>query len=116
MVNRLGQDNRRYHDRLRLRMAAAVGPFRRAALGYADSTIIEFCRLVDSPPLREAMDRHPDADLAVLLSDVLHRFTVRDGESGFDPTDFTPIQVNVKTFHDNAWLWVPQPPAKEPPG
>jgi len=117
MVDRLAQDNRRYLDRIRLRMAAAAGPFRPAALGYADSTIIEFCRLVDSPPLREAMDRHPDVDLAVLLSDVLHRFTIRDGESGLDPTDFTPIQVTVKTFHDNAWLWVPpQPPAKEPPG
>lgn len=109
MVDRLAQDNQRYHDRLRLRMAAAVGLFRRAALGYADNTIIEFCRLVDSPPLREAMARHPDADLAILLSDVLHRFTVRDGESGLDPTDFTPVQVKVKTFHGNAWLWVPRP-------
>jgi hypothetical protein len=113
-VVRLAQDNQRYHDRLRLRMAAAVGPVRPAALGYADNTIIEFCRLVDSPPLRQAMNDHPGADLAVLVSDVLHRFTVRDGESGLDPTDLTPIQVTVKTFQDTAWLWVPQSTAKEP--
>jgi hypothetical protein len=44
------------------------------------------------PILIVGMDHHPDADLAVLLSDVLHQFTVRDGESGLDPTDFTPFR------------------------
>jgi hypothetical protein len=109
VTDRLAQDNQRYRDRLRLRMAAAIGPVRRGALGYADNTIIEFCRLVDSKPLRDALAEHPEADLAVLFSDVLHRFAIRDGESGLDPNEFRSLPITVKTFHDHAWLWIPQP-------
>src|SRR5262249_35890292 len=109
IVDRLAQDNQRHQDRLRLRMAAAIGPARRGILGYADNTIIELCRLVDSRPLRDAMAEHPEADLAVPVSDGPHRFTIRDGESGLDPGELTPRSVTVKTFNDRAWLWVPRP-------
>ncbi|WP_436760168.1 hypothetical protein [Streptosporangium sp. V21-05] len=103
--DRLAQDNRRCLDHMRLRMAVVLGPVGMAALGYSGSTIVEVSRMLDSDPLRQAVRDHPQADLAVLVSDLLHRYTVREGHPALDPFDFTPCHVSNKGFTTNAWLW-----------
>jgi class 3 adenylate cyclase len=103
---RLRRDNQRHQDRIRLRVATDLGPVRPAATGFSGNTIIAFGRLVDSAPIRDAMARHPDADLAVLVSDWLYQHVVSHGYGGLDPAEFSRVQAVVKSFQADAWLWI----------
>jgi class 3 adenylate cyclase len=103
----LRRDNQRHGDRMRLRIATDLGPVRQAATGFSGNTIIAFGRLVDSAPIRDAMARHPDADLAVLVSGWLYESVVSQGYPGLDPAEFTRVQAVVKSFQADAWLWTP---------
>ncbi|GAA3005960.1 hypothetical protein [Streptosporangium longisporum] len=102
----LARDNRRHADRMRLRMAVALGPVGITVLGYSGPTVIEVNRMLDSAPLRRAVREHPRADLAVLVSDLLHRYTVGEGHPGLDPFEFTSCDVANKGFTAGAWLWI----------
>ncbi len=108
-ATRLGIDNQRHTDRIRLRMATDLGPVRQAAAGFSGNTIISFGRLVDSAPIRDAISDHPDADLAALVSDRLYEFVVSQGYPGLDPARFTPVRAVVKSFQAGAWLWTSLP-------
>jgi hypothetical protein len=103
--DRLALDNRRFRDRLRLRMAAVVGPVGPAALGFTGGTIVELGRLLDSEVLRKEIDDHPVRELAVLVSDKLHAYAVAEGYPGLDPTHFRRHLVAVKEYSAEAWLW-----------
>jgi hypothetical protein len=46
------EDNRRYRDRMRVRMAVVIGPLGPAAIGFSGATVVEAGRLVDSRPDR----------------------------------------------------------------
>jgi hypothetical protein len=102
----LARDNQRYRDRLRLRVAFAVGPTGVAPLGFAGNTIVEVHRLLNSDVLRQAIIDHPDVDLAVLVSDQLHRWVVGEGYPGLDRAQFQRVKARVKDFSAPAWLWV----------
>ncbi|MEV0168102.1 CATRA conflict system CASPASE/TPR repeat-associated protein [Nonomuraea fuscirosea] len=104
--DRLAQDNQRFSDRMRLRLAVVLGPVGVAALGYSGPTIIEVSRMLDSECLRSTMREQTEADLAVLVSDVLHRYVVAEGHPGLNPSDFRECRVETKGFVTNAWLWV----------
>jgi hypothetical protein len=101
----LHRDNQDHADRIRLRVATDLGPVRPAATGFSGNTIIAFGRLVDSAPIREAITRQPDADLAVLVSDWLFGAIVSQGYAGLDPAQFTRVQAVVKHYQADAWLW-----------
>ncbi|MFI6507270.1 hypothetical protein ACIBCT_06675 [Streptosporangium sp. NPDC050855] len=102
----LARDNRRHDDRMRVRMAVVLGPVGIAVLGYSGSSIVEVNRMLDSEALRRAVREHPRADLAVLVSDLLHRYTVREGHPELDPFEFTSCDVANKGFAADAWLWI----------
>ncbi|MDR6319984.1 macro domain-containing protein [Actinoplanes couchii] len=111
----LAEDNQRYQDRMRLRMAVVIGPIGPAAIGFSGDAIVEAGRLVDSDTLRAAHG----ADLAVLISAQLYEHTVREGHAGLRHTDFRPVEVQAKEYTRQAWLWHGQPrpaaaPAAEP--
>ncbi len=108
-AERLGRDNTVHRDRVRLRMAVDVGPVGLAALGFGGKVATSLGRLLDSPPLRRAVLDHPDVDLAIVLSDRLHGYVVAEGVPGVDPDEFVPVDVEVKTFRDRAWLWMARP-------
>jgi O-acetyl-ADP-ribose deacetylase (regulator of RNase III) len=110
----LAVDNNRYRDRLRLRMAAVVGPLGPAAIGFAGQTIVEAARLVDSQVLREALAKHQDADLAVLVSEPLYAYVVGERHPGLDPADFRPVEIRAKNYQNRAWLWVGGRVASQP--
>jgi len=101
----LAEDNRRYRDRMRLRMAFVVGPLGPAAIGFSGSTIVEAGRMVDSDVLRAALTERPGVDLVVLVSDQLHAYVVRERHTGLEHDDFVPVQVRAKEFQARAWLW-----------
>ncbi|HEU5471758.1 MAG TPA: hypothetical protein VFV67_13990 [Actinophytocola sp.] len=89
-ANRLAQDNARFRDRLRLRMAIGSGPE-------------ELNRLVDSDPLRMAVARYPEADVLVLVSGTVHAEAGRL-EPGIGR--FRRVVVGDNEFTGVAWLWV----------
>jgi hypothetical protein len=104
-ANRLRTDNEAHSDRIRVRMAADVGPVGPAALGHAGPTVVRFCRLVDSDQLRDAVTRNPGADLVVAVSDWLYENLIRPGYSAIDERAFTREQVVAKRYQAVAWLW-----------
>jgi len=107
---RLALDNQRFPDRVRLRLATAVGMFAPAAIGFAGDTIIEVSRLLNSEVLRETVDEWPDADLVALVSDQLYGFV--DGWPGLEPDQFERRSVRVKAYVKEAWLWLGTRPPK----
>ncbi|WP_250557383.1 CATRA conflict system CASPASE/TPR repeat-associated protein [Pseudonocardia lacus] len=102
----LGRDNGRYRDRMRLRLALAVGMFAHSQLGFTGQTIVEVNRLLDSDPLRHALVEHPDTDLVVMVSDHLYDLVVRPGFPGLEAFPFREHHVEVKTYRRPGWLWV----------
>jgi O-acetyl-ADP-ribose deacetylase (regulator of RNase III) len=101
----LAEDNRRYRDRMRLRMAVVIGPLGPAAIGFSGDAIVEAGRMVDSDVLRQALVRRRDADLAVLVSDKLYSYVVGERHSGLRAADFQPVDVHTKEYRGQAWLW-----------
>jgi hypothetical protein len=104
----LHTDNDRYRDRIRIRVAMASGPVAVSELGFVGEPATTLGRLLDSEVLRNAVVEEEDADLVALISHTLH--------SLMDETDgtFTRRSVTGRNFHDEAWLWVPRPPAESP--
>jgi O-acetyl-ADP-ribose deacetylase (regulator of RNase III) len=109
----LAEDNRRYRDRMRLRIAAVIGPLGPAAIGFSGDAIVAAARMVDSEALRAALNERPSADLVVLVSDQLYRYVVGERRTGLRAEDFAAVDVQAKEFRGRAWLWygpaVPQP-------
>jgi hypothetical protein len=105
-ASRLAADNTTFADRMRIRMAAVFGPVGLTALGFGGRTIITCGRLVDSSVIREAIVRHPAADLVVLVADALYRYVVGEGYPGLTANQFRRKRVRVKEFDEPAWLWV----------
>ncbi|MDU0291476.1 CATRA conflict system CASPASE/TPR repeat-associated protein [Saccharothrix longispora] len=102
---RLGLDNDTYRDRLRVRMALDVGPMGLAALGFSGKIASVMGRLLDSAPLRRAVVDHPAADLVAMVSDRLHGYVVGEGVPDVAAEEFDRVDIAVKTFHAEAWLW-----------
>ena len=102
----LGEDNARHADRLRLRMAVAFGPTRSAALGFDGPTIVECHRLLDCDAVRDPFRAHPEPELAVIVSDIVHRLFVAPRYPDLDPERFARVEAVVKGYQEPAWLWL----------
>ncbi|MFF9814283.1 hypothetical protein [Streptomyces sp. NPDC014006] len=63
-------------------------------------------RLLNAPALYDALAAHPEADLAVLLSDDVFRSHVAGGHTTLRTGDFTRVAVHVKEYEAPAWLRV----------
>jgi hypothetical protein len=104
--DRLAQDNARFRDRMRLRLATAVGPTGLAALGFSGKTVVDMIRLLNSEVLRRSALDNPGADLVALISDQLYSYVIDEGYPGLDPARLQRRLVTVKEFSGYAWLWV----------
>lgn len=109
-ATRLAQDNARYRDRIRARMAVGFGLIRRGPNGLVGGLMIDLSRLVDCPPLREAVHDHPDSDLVALVSCGLYEMMARSGclPTGF-PLSRVDVVMQAKKYDASAWLWVGPP-------
>jgi hypothetical protein len=99
--------------RLRLRAALHAGLVddeREEAPGISTATI-DVCRLLDGRPLRQALaESDPNVTfVAFLLSEEVFRPYVAGGHAPLRESQFTEVQVSVKQYHRNAYLWVPVP-------
>ncbi|WP_367127840.1 hypothetical protein [Saccharothrix sp. HUAS TT1] len=106
LPRRLAADNAAHEDPIRLRLAMDVGTVGLGPLGFTADAIVNFCRLVDSDPLREVVRRHPDVPVAVLVSDTVHHMLISRFEE-FSEIDFRRVDVVVKNFQAAAYLLVP---------
>jgi hypothetical protein len=111
-----GHHNQGHHDqahdpctRVRLRLGLDDGPVDVTRNGYVGRAVVGVSRLVNAQPLRQALDRTPHADLAVLLSDGLHRDWIHSGRSSVHPDWCHRVTVTEKEYEADAWLWLPRP-------
>lgn len=95
------------HARIRLRMSVHAGEVLRARRGWVGADLNTACRLVDSPALYQQLERFPDADLVLIVSDAVHRGVVRHGYRGVRPQDYAPVHVSIKEVDERAWVHVP---------
>jgi class 3 adenylate cyclase len=94
--------------RLRLRFALARGLVVHGSAGFAGDTVIACFRLLDSPPVRTALDTLPRAELATIISEGLFNDVVRHGFAGLRPEEFRKVRCEVpgKRFSEVARLCV----------
>jgi hypothetical protein len=109
--DRLAADNQLYRDRMRLRMAVGSGVVGECSYGFSGPLVVNINRLVDSEPLRRAVDENPDSDLVVLVLDALHRYVVVPGYLPPRSAEFQFVDVAMKEFAEPAWLWLSAPHA-----
>jgi hypothetical protein len=107
-ARRLAEDNQRHADRIRLRMAVTLGLLGHSTTGYTGPLVVDLARMIDAPPLRQAITDKPDRDLAVLTSDHVYSIVVQPGHSELPAAAFRRVEVAVKEFAAPAWLWMPE--------
>lgn len=107
VATRLAADNATYSDRIRLRMAVGTGLV--AGGGLTGPLVVNISRLVDSEPLRRAVAGNPEADLAVLVLDVLHTEVIAPGYVPLVADRVELVDVTMREFFDRASLWVSRP-------
>jgi hypothetical protein len=91
--------------RIQLRAALHVGPVSRDAEGLNGDAIIHTARMLDAPPLREAL-RAADADLAFMASAHVFETALRSDTGLLDPTTFAQVSFRVKESQITAWMHV----------
>ncbi|QFZ17370.1 substrate-binding domain-containing protein [Saccharothrix syringae] len=97
---------RRAEDaRVRLRIAVTAGEVRHDAHGVVGDEVTLAFRLLDSAPLREAVDRTTGV-LALIVSRRFFEDVVRDDPAA-EPDAYERVEVRVKQFRDQAWVHVP---------
>ncbi|NUT93849.1 MAG: hypothetical protein HOY78_17705 [Saccharothrix sp.] len=101
--------------RLRLRVAMHTGVLTPNALGFSGPALITLARLLDSPPVREALVAQPRANLAQIISGSLYEKAVAAELDGLRPRQFREVKVDVKTFHETAYVHVPGVVVLSPP-
>lgn len=97
----------RREARLRLRVAIHTGILHRGVNGYPGPAPIAVCRLLDAPPLKDALAAADNADLALIVSDEIFRDIVMEGYEGLRPEEFRKVTVNVKEFDGTGYIWLP---------
>ncbi|MHA5049071.1 SAV_2336 N-terminal domain-related protein [Streptomyces sp. SD15] len=99
-------------DELRLRIALHTGAVVRDAHGWAGADLNTASRLVDSQPLRAALDAGTRSPFALAISDRMYGELVRTPqETG---TAFRAVRVRSKDRVLTAWIHVPG--YEQPPG
>jgi NB-ARC domain len=103
-ATRLADDNERYRDQIRLRMAVGFGLVGHGQNGLIGNLVIQVKRLVDSPPIRDAVRDHPKSELVVLVSQELHGL-VSSSAKVLAHYGLTKVEVAMKEYAGAAWLW-----------
>ncbi|HEV2779744.1 MAG TPA: hypothetical protein VGX25_10120 [Actinophytocola sp.] len=95
--------------RARLRVALTEGIIASGPAGVGGRAVIECFRLLNSPPVRQALDESHAGDLAVIVSDHLYRDVIEHGFHGLPAYEFQPTDCSIpdKEFHTRAWVYAP---------
>jgi class 3 adenylate cyclase len=102
-------------DRVRLRVVVHAGEVIEDAYGISGSEITLAARLLDSSGLRAAVQL-VDADLAVAVTEAIHRGVVESGTPGIDPSGYRLVTVEIGGSRVPMWVALSAgPPPPEPP-
>jgi hypothetical protein len=93
--------------KLRMRMAIHFGATVEGANGFPGQDAVLVSRLLNCEPAHAALDQSPGSDLVVVLSDALFTSLVAAGYTTLRPEDFRRVDVQVKTFRGQGWMWLP---------
>ncbi|GAA0227229.1 hypothetical protein GCM10010492_26870 [Saccharothrix mutabilis subsp. mutabilis] len=93
--------------RARLRLAIHHGAIVDGANGFPGKDSVLVSRLLNSKAAHIALDEFPDADLVVVLSDIVYSTLVQPGHTTLRATDFRRVDVTEKTFTGHGWMWIP---------
>lgn len=91
--------------RIRVRVAVHAGEVVPGPYGWIGTDVNLACRLVDSTPLRQELVQRPQADLALIVSEVIHRAVIRHGHRGVDPAAYRTVGITIKEVVTSAWLY-----------
>jgi hypothetical protein len=106
----LDEYNRRSgRARMRLRVALHRGFVSPGPSGWAGNASVAVFRILNCPPLREALARHADVDFVLGVPDVLYQDVIAHGYGDLDPSRFADLTVDVpdKHYRERVWLLVP---------
>ncbi|WP_067792199.1 tetratricopeptide repeat protein [Actinomadura formosensis] len=106
----LWQENRLLAQaaRIRLRLALTSGLVIPGPAGFNGAAVIDCFRLLDSRPVKAALEDFPQAQLAVIVSDHLFQDVIRNGFRSLRAEDFWRVRSSLpaKGFSMDAWLYV----------
>jgi CRP-like cAMP-binding protein len=86
--------------RIRLRVAASVGPVTSDRMGVSGEAIIVAARLAEARPLKEAMNK-TGASLGIIVSTFMYDATIKHGPYG---EGYAQVQVDAKEERILAWM------------
>jgi hypothetical protein len=99
----LDADNRRYTDKLALRMAVGAGLAARTENGFSGKLVTNLARLVDCEQVREAAKS--GRPLAVIVEDGLYQQVVAAGYPMPPGVEFRQVHVSKKEYSELGWIW-----------
>lgn len=92
------RQHNRVHDRpsrIRLRVAADVGPVSHDLVGLTGETIIHTARMLDAPVLREAV-ASPWVSLGLIVSPFVYDTAIKHADEWANPCDYDQVEACVK--------------------
>ncbi|MFF7971572.1 hypothetical protein [Streptomyces sp. NPDC007905] len=97
--------------RIRMRASLHQGIVHEADSGYAGSAVVDLFRVLDSAPVRSALDKSPGTHLVAAFSDPLYRDLVGTGYEGLSADGFERAEIEVagKNFTGVAWIRAVRP-------
>ncbi|CCH34282.1 hypothetical protein BN6_70470 [Saccharothrix espanaensis DSM 44229] len=95
-------------QRFRLRLAVHAGEVAFDDHGATSTSLTTAFRLVDAPPLKQALADSPGT-LALVVSRWVFDEVVRHS-AVLDPATFRPVRIRVKEVRDTAWIALPDHP------
>ncbi|HXC80668.1 MAG TPA: cyclic nucleotide-binding domain-containing protein [Trebonia sp.] len=109
--------NRTYSEsvRIKLRVAANVGPVMGDPLGVSGEAIIRTARLIDAPVFKEAM-ASAGASLGIIVSAFIYDTVIRHAAGLMDVDEYEEVEANVKESSMPAWMRLVLTDAPEEPG
>jgi hypothetical protein len=104
-------------SRIRLRLSVSAGLVDEGVLGLTGQAPIKASILVNSDVMRQALRRHPERSLAVIVDDTLYQDVVLSRLCGLRPEDYQRVVIRDKYRTEHvAWITVPGPAWSAPVG
>jgi hypothetical protein len=97
-------------ERIRLRVALHRGLVEEAANGWVGHASTAVHRILDSPPMRDAVGGHPGAPYVLGVPDVLFLDVITHTTEPPPAAAFTAMTVDLpaKGYREHCWLYVPE--------
>jgi hypothetical protein len=90
--------------RIRLRIAVHAGELHHDQTGWVGSDLNTACRLVNGEAAYEQLNRRPEADLVLVVSELIYHGVVRHRYRDIDPSSYRPVVVRYKEVDTRAWI------------